>query len=596
MKSVKISHINETALARMRDPLECGEGQLIRIHIKVDDVQKDEHHTFEWRADGRPLLRTPTQVGTANAANNSLLYEFDWHVEAWAGTYALVVKAFAWRGADCLSETESNPVNLCIADAKNYSDQTVAQVQGIGRLLGTTLLDRLAEGSFPITMQRSATSTGSPADETLWVQILATTRATSFGCFVDFVRDGLRNDHDRDSERDSLRRGADTVLSGTRAYESLRDCARRFMKEHCVLPANSEAAARAAAEAITRLGRSIAIVQPTSSDDPNASFPNVISARDRIGQVTSNVRAFVERWDSNWRRLCLVELIWSYWHEEGMLVQTLKAISRRFQNRRIAGPRDPLANLEIDPLRPLSNVLWGYVGDEVHRLSVLRRAHEYEHHYGLAIEGAATAALRPADRRSRFLEYFHNLLNACAQFFVRDDDNTVHADGFPVLNAIRALHFLIAEGAHNQFGDLPETARYEMLIEQWIMARPEMRDFLRGRTMVPYPEPWMDTVDAMKSLQGWSDASVIYFHDLGVFGEQILLSVRHGAWATQTNPAVAVAWARFWRQELQGYMHAYRAVTGVDLSVDQVGMRAARERDLPPSVHLRRRLAAPGAF
>ena len=31
---------------------------------------------------------------------------------------------------------------------------------------------------------------------------------------------------------------------------------------------------------------------------------------------------------------CLLELIWSYWHEEGMLVQTLNAITRRFQNVR----------------------------------------------------------------------------------------------------------------------------------------------------------------------------------------------------------------------------------------------------------------------
>ena len=31
---------------------------------------------------------------------------------------------------------------------------------------------------------------------------------------------------------------------------------------------------------------------------------------------------------------CLIELIWSYWQEEGMLVQTLNAISRRFQNLR----------------------------------------------------------------------------------------------------------------------------------------------------------------------------------------------------------------------------------------------------------------------
>ena len=30
----------------------------------------------------------------------------------------------------------------------------------------------------------------------------------------------------------------------------------------------------------------------------------------------------------------LIELIWSYWLEEGMLVQTMNAIARRFQNRR----------------------------------------------------------------------------------------------------------------------------------------------------------------------------------------------------------------------------------------------------------------------
>ncbi len=31
---------------------------------------------------------------------------------------------------------------------------------------------------------------------------------------------------------------------------------------------------------------------------------------------------------------CLHELIWSYWNEEGMLVQTINAITRRFQNMR----------------------------------------------------------------------------------------------------------------------------------------------------------------------------------------------------------------------------------------------------------------------
>ena len=39
----------------------------------------------------------------------------------------------------------------------------------------------------------------------------------------------------------------------------------------------------------------------------------------------------------------LIELIWSYWLEEGMLVQTMNAIALRFQNRR-GSPNDPLGN------------------------------------------------------------------------------------------------------------------------------------------------------------------------------------------------------------------------------------------------------------
>src|SRR5262249_12914611 len=55
----------------------------------------------------------------------------------------------------------------------------------------------------------------------------------------------------------------------------------------------------------------------------------------------------------------LLELIWSYWMEEGMLVQAFNVITRRFQNARSNGERDPLAQLELDPLRPVNNLLWG---------------------------------------------------------------------------------------------------------------------------------------------------------------------------------------------------------------------------------------------
>ena len=285
---------------------------------------------------------------------------------------------------------------------------------------------------------------------------------------------------------------------------------------------------------------------------------------------------------------CLLELIWSYWHEEGMLVQTMNSIARRFQNVR-SHERDPLANLEIDPLRPLNNVLWGFVQDEQHRLSVVRRNYEYDHHYGLRLEGKAVRRMQAADSRSRFLEAFHNLLRLCSIFFRQDDDTTVKADAFPVLNALKEVHLILSQGAHNQFGDLPSTARIEMLMEQWMLARPEFREFLPTRIMTAYPEPWMDRVDAMKKLQGWTDASVLHFRNLAIFGEQVLLSIRWGHWSDVHEPLQAFNWVRFFRPQIQGYSHAYRAATGVDLAVDSADKKVDGTL---PSVLLQRRMAA----
>ena len=132
-------------------------------------------------------------------------------------------------------------------------------------------------------------------------------------------------------------------------------------------------------------------------------------------------------------------------------------------------------------------------------------------------------------------------------------------------------------------------------MQQWLLARPEFREFLPQRVMVDYPEPWMDRVDAMKKLQGWTDTSVLHFRDLAVFGEQILLSVRYGSWTDEIHPENAANWARYWRPEIQGYIFGYRAATGVDLSA------AGRDRTrllLSPRMHQRLpsagRLARPG--
>ena len=291
----------------------------------------------------------------------------------------------------------------------------------------------------------------------------------------------------------------------------------------------------------------------------------------------------------------MLELIWSYWHEEGMLVQTMNAICMRFQNRRGPSPRDPLANLEIDPLRPLNNILWGYIQDEYSRLTVPRRAYEYDHHYGLKLVGKAVPELRSADSRSKFIEAFHNLLYRTASFYREDADTTVIADGFSLLSSLREVHLLLAEGAHNQFCDLPWTSRAEMLIMQWILSRPEMREFLRGRAMVPYNERWMGQVDTMKKLQGWTDTTVTHFRNLAVYGEEILLSVRYGNWIDINDQDSAKTWARYWRPEIQGYIHAYLAATGVDLSEDIVDSRGAPARYVQPSTLLQNRVSTNGA-
>jgi hypothetical protein len=286
----------------------------------------------------------------------------------------------------------------------------------------------------------------------------------------------------------------------------------------------------------------------------------------------------------------LIELIWSYWLEEGMLVQTMNAIARRFQNRR-GSPNDPLGELEFDPLRPLNNLIWGFIQDEHNRLTVPRRAHEYQHHYGLSLIGTTVSDVNPADSRSKFIEAFHNLLSCAARFFKEDSDTTVIADGFPLLNALKEVHLILAEGAHNQFGDLTWTARAEMLTIQWMLARPEMREFLRGRYMVPYQEEWMGAVDSMKKLQGWTDTTITHFYELAVTGERILLSVRYGDWSDIENiEDQAKNWARSWKPEIQRYIHGYRTATGVDLAADITDTRDAATRYLQPSVLIQRRL------
>jgi hypothetical protein len=290
-------------------------------------------------------------------------------------------------------------------------------------------------------------------------------------------------------------------------------------------------------------------------------------------------------------RPLFAELIWSYWNEEGMLVLTMQAIAKRFQNKKLTAGKDPLANLTLDPLRPLSNLIWGYIQDTEanHLLTTRRRAFEYDHQYGLSLFAGGGFKLNSAESRSLFIQAFHNLLYRSAMFYNEADNLFKVPDAFPVLNALREVHLLLAEGAHNQFGDLPITARAEMMMEQYILSRSEIREFLGSRVMVPYEEAWMDKVDTLKSLLGWPGASITYYRDLAVFGEMIILSIRWISWSQINNRDFAKDWALTFRNEIQRYIHCYHAVTGVDLSAPEVSSGQQNQKALMPAMLIRQK-------
>jgi len=466
-----------------------------------------------------------------------------------------------------------------------------------------------------VTMRRAGTDITD--DLSLWISIRKSAEAMSFNNyqqFMDAVLCGIPHAgvSTKSPEFDMLKKQRFLPFTDTDAYRLLKVATEAFVMVNCGVRVEwtKEGALLFETEDAEYAARRIG-VRPRNLEElwnnylvelngtQDATLPYFALIRAKLADLRIKTTLFGDGGATAQGEACFgllrrklthpifTELIWSYWHEEGMLVQTMNAIARRFQNIRSLHPNDPLANLEIDPLRPLNSLLWGYIQDEQHRLSIGRRAYEYQHEYALTLDGKAVGTIRPADARSRFLEAFHQLLHECAQFYGHDDNTTVVADGFPVLNALKEVHLILSEGAGNQFGGVPTTARIEMLTQLWLLARPEFREYLPTRIMVAYPECWMDRVDAMKKLQGWTDTSVLHFSNLGGFGEKILLSIRYGAWSGVNDATQAANWVRYWRPEIQGYIHAYRSVTGADLTAVRVGQRI--EASLP-SVLLREQL------
>ena len=245
-----------------------------------------------------------------------------------------------------------------------------------------------------------------------------------------------------------------------------------------------------------------------------------------------------------------------------MLVQTLNAIARRFQNRRTGrtGATRWPSSRSIRCARS-SNLLWGYVQDEppAHRAPPRLRVRPPVR------PDAATAgrsrelrsrptAARSSSRRSTTCSTWPRVLQGGRR-------HHGHRRRLPAAERAAGDHLLLAEGAHNQFGDLPSDGAGRDADQQWLLARPEMRDFLAA---------------GHGPVQGALDGPGRHDEDAaGLDGHQRHALPRPGRFR-RADPAVhplrrldrrsttrtAANWARYWRPEIQSYMHAYRAATG----------------------------------
>lgn len=447
-------------------------------------------------------------------------------------------------------------------------------------------------GHINVTLDRSPTQP--TLDEALWTAILERTHAISFRPYREFLHRVFELDEHSDL-RDAARSvGRRTELGSVGAYQVLKYVTEAFLLTHCGVYIDHH-----------RHGHRYdhpddGWQHGHSREDMERRLREYLGEPPRLPYLRRVIDAAFPYFERDARgddRLLfagidhplLIELFHEYWLEQGMMMQTIEAVSQRFQNIRSIGDRDALANLEIDPLRPLNTVLYAWDRAKPDRLTVQQRTLEYLYGYGLPLSTRGISRIRPAEVRSNFLDAYHNLLYRVTVFYKEDAQTTVISDAFPVLNALKEVHQVLSLGAHNSFFGTTFQARAETLMMQFMLARPEMRDFLQSRAMVTYEAAWMPQVDAMKTLQGSDDLSITYYNDLAVYGEQLLLSIRFGDWAAIDHEDSAKHWARIFKRVVLGFINAYRAVTGLDLT-NQNAIDATI-----PAPYAQQRLMAPRA-
>lgn len=284
-------------------------------------------------------------------------------------------------------------------------------------------------------------------------------------------------------------------------------------------------------------------------------------------------------------RPLMIDIIYSYWLETGMIYQSINAICRRFQNVDVP----PLRFLNVSAIRgSAANQLLGFIEDEPHRLRPARRSAFYAEQLGVTLRGKAIPPLVHAEVRTRAMECFHEVLRLAIDYYREGTDLQKRPDPFPLVNPAKELQLALAEGANNQFGSLTYMARVELLIIQSLLGMPEIRTFLATRDMVAYPEPWIESLDAINRLMGWNRASALQFYELATRGERLMLALRYipimkPGLSNMNECDVMAQFLKQSKSDVQAYAQALQSVTGLDLGATTVTIAPSGTRRTLPA-------------
>lgn len=268
-----------------------------------------------------------------------------------------------------------------------------------------------------------------------------------------------------------------------------------------------------------------------------------------------------------------VEPIWSFWQDASQLLLVTRAVVGQLLG--VAASQSGelgLGDLRASLPTGLAAVLREWFDKTGEDPGDYQRAEVYRRFYGLL----PALSVGPGPTQSPIIELSHAaLVEAAGVDRFTDGANTYEAGRLAPL--LRQVHVALAEAVSQpvqggatvdvlrRFVALQSVGREDMLIAQWIMNQPEVRDAgLQSLVLVAYPEMWMATLDAARARLGMLGALSVYHDELARSAEALLLSIRF-ADPRAIDDAFALDWARFWRPEVRTYLGAFRRVTGGDI-------------------------------